>query len=172
MGVSFCYHGHWDPLRRKRCRHDIHMATLMIFRRDPEGRDLRDRTNQLSSLVPLPNPPKRPPGVVAAFEDAALIPFCNLDGKNQVPPPPPPPPNPVFPRGGGGVLGLEKGTNCGPTTAERWLSRREMAKKGGLSTYYIVREWSCQSLCMQYSTLYNNCIHSNFFLKAFDTIIC
>ena len=23
--------------------------------------------------------------------------------------------------GGGGVLGLEKGTNCGPTTAERWL---------------------------------------------------
>ena len=41
--------------------------------------------------------------------------------------------------GGGGVLGLEKGTNCGPTAAERWLSRREMAKKGGLSSYYIVR---------------------------------
>ena len=40
---------------------------------------------------------------------------------------------------GGGVLGLEKGTNCGPTAAERWLSRRQMAKKGGLSSYYIVR---------------------------------
>ena len=40
----------------------------------------------------------------------------------------------------GGVLGLEKGTNCGPTNAERWLSRHEMAKKGGLSSYYnIVR---------------------------------
>ena len=31
----------------------------------------------------------------------------------------------------GGVLGLEKGTICGPTDAERWLSQREMAKKGG-----------------------------------------
>ena len=41
--------------------------------------------------------------------------------------------------GGGGVLGLEKGTHCSPTAAERWLSRREMAKKGGLSSYYIVR---------------------------------
>ena len=39
----------------------------------------------------------------------------------------------------GGVLGLEKGTNCGLTAAERWLLRREMAKKGGLSSYYIVR---------------------------------
>ena len=28
--------------------------------------------------------------------------------------------------GGGGVLGLEKGTNCRPTNAERWLSRREI----------------------------------------------
>ena len=41
--------------------------------------------------------------------------------------------------GGVGVLGLEKGTNCGPTAAERWQSRREIAKKGGLSSYYIVR---------------------------------
>ena len=40
---------------------------------------------------------------------------------------------------GGGVLGLEKGTNCGPTAAERWLLQREMAKKRGLSSYYIVR---------------------------------
>ena len=40
--------------------------------------------------------------------------------------------------GGGGVLGFEKGTNCGPTAAEWWLSRHEMAKKGGLSSYYIV----------------------------------
>ena len=31
----------------------------------------------------------------------------------------------------GGVLCLEKGTICGPTDAERWLSQREMAKKGG-----------------------------------------
>ena len=44
--------------------------------------------------------------------------------------------------GGEGVLDLEKGTNCGPTAAERWwwLSQPEMAKKkGGLSSYYIVR---------------------------------
>ena len=38
----------------------------------------------------------------------------------------------------GRVLGWEKGSNCGPTAAERWLSQREMAKKGGLSSYYIV----------------------------------
>ena len=37
-------------------------------------------------------------------------------------------PGPVW---GGGVLGLEKGTNCGSTDAEWWLSRREMAKRGG-----------------------------------------
>ena len=41
--------------------------------------------------------------------------------------------------GGGGLLGLEKGTNCGPIAAEQWLSQREMAKKGGVSSYYIVR---------------------------------
>ena len=41
--------------------------------------------------------------------------------------------------GGGGGLGLEKGTNCGLTAAEQWLSQHEMAKKGGLSSYYIVR---------------------------------
>ena len=40
---------------------------------------------------------------------------------------------------GGGVLDLEKGTNCGPTAAELWLSRPKMAKKGGLSSFYIVR---------------------------------
>ena len=42
------------------------------------------------------------------------------------------------PGGGGGVLGLEKGTDCGPTTAKRWLSQPKMAKKGRLSSYYIV----------------------------------
>ena len=31
--------------------------------------------------------------------------------------------------GGGGVLGLEKGTDCGPTAGERWLSRPAMSKK-------------------------------------------
>ena len=35
-------------------------------------------------------------------------------------------------RGGGGVIGLEKGTDCGPTAVERWLSRPKMAKKRGL----------------------------------------
>ena len=30
-------------------------------------------------------------------------------------------------RGGGGVLGLEKGTNCGPAAAERWPSQPKMA---------------------------------------------
>ena len=38
--------------------------------------------------------------------------------------------------GGGGGL-LEKVTNCGPTTAERWLPRPEMAKIRGLSSYHI-----------------------------------
>ena len=37
--------------------------------------------------------------------------------------------------GGGGLLGLEKGTNCGPTSSGLWLSRADMAKKkGGLSS--------------------------------------
>ena len=34
-----------------------------------------------------------------------------------------------LPRGGGGVLGLEKGTNCGLAAAERCLSQPKMAKK-------------------------------------------
>ena len=38
----------------------------------------------------------------------------------------------------GGALGLEKGTDCGPTAGERWLSRPAPAKKGGLSFYHIV----------------------------------
>ena len=33
----------------------------------------------------------------------------------------------------GGLLSLEKGTDCGPTAGERWLSRPAAAKKGGLS---------------------------------------
>ena len=33
-------------------------------------------------------------------------------------------------RKGGGVLSLEKGTDCGLTTGERWLSRPATAKKG------------------------------------------
>ena len=32
---------------------------------------------------------------------------------------------------GGGVLGLEKGTDCGPSAAELWLSRANNAKKRG-----------------------------------------
>ena len=43
----------------------------------------------------------------------------------------------LYPRGGG-VLCLEKGTDCGPTAGEWWLSRPVMAKKGGLSLYHIV----------------------------------
>ena len=39
---------------------------------------------------------------------------------------------------GGGVLSLEKGTDCGLTTWERWLLRPAMAKNGGLSLCYIV----------------------------------
>ena len=34
---------------------------------------------------------------------------------------------------GGGVLGLEKGTNCSLTTVKRWLSKPKMVKKGGCS---------------------------------------
>ena len=37
---------------------------------------------------------------------------------------------------GEGVLSLEKGTNCGPTAAELWLSRTKIAKKEGLSRHY------------------------------------
>ena len=37
----------------------------------------------------------------------------------------------------GGLLSLEKGTNCSPTSYELWLLRANMAKNGGLSTGYI-----------------------------------
>ena len=43
---------------------------------------------------------------------------------------------PVYPGGGGGGLGLEKGTDCGPSAAELWLLRANNAKKGGLSRHY------------------------------------
>ena len=33
--------------------------------------------------------------------------------------------------GGGGVLSVQKGTDCGPTAGEWWLSRPETAKKRG-----------------------------------------
>ena len=33
--------------------------------------------------------------------------------------------------GGGGVLSLEKGTNCGLTALEMWLSRANRTEKGG-----------------------------------------
>ena len=39
-------------------------------------------------------------------------------------------------RRGGGVLSLEKGTDCGPTTAELWLSGTKIAKNDGLSSHY------------------------------------
>ena len=36
-----------------------------------------------------------------------------------------------------GLVGLEKGTDCAAEQwRERWLSRRKMAKKGLLSSYY------------------------------------
>ena len=38
--------------------------------------------------------------------------------------------------GPGGVLDLEKGTDCGLSAAELWLSRANNAKKGGLSSHY------------------------------------
>ena len=38
--------------------------------------------------------------------------------------------------GGGGVLSLEKGTDCGPTATELWLSRAKIVKKGELSSHY------------------------------------
>ena len=37
---------------------------------------------------------------------------------------------------GWGVLSLEKGTDCGLSAAELWLSRANNAKKGGLSSHY------------------------------------
>ena len=39
---------------------------------------------------------------------------------------------------GGGVLCLEKGTDYGPTAAERWLSQLEMTKKRGMSSYHNI----------------------------------
>ena len=39
---------------------------------------------------------------------------------------------------GGGVLSLEKGTDCSPTAGEQWLSRPAKAKKGGGSPYIIL----------------------------------
>ena len=38
--------------------------------------------------------------------------------------------------GGGGVLSQEKGTNCGQTATELWLSQANIAKKEGLSSHY------------------------------------
>ena len=46
----------------------------------------------------------------------------------------------------GGLLSLEKATNCGPTSLELWQSQADMAKKGGLSSHYILPEGSCHSL--------------------------
>ena len=37
---------------------------------------------------------------------------------------------------GGGVISLEKGTDCGPTAVELWLSRANIAKKEGLCSHY------------------------------------
>ena len=45
--------------------------------------------------------------------------------------------------GGGGVLGLEKGTDCGPTSAEWWLVRPEIILKirgGGGCPLIILHE--------------------------------
>ena len=39
--------------------------------------------------------------------------------------------NTLYGGGGGGVLGLEKGTDSGVTAAEQCLLQLEMAKKGG-----------------------------------------
>ena len=46
--------------------------------------------------------------------------------------------------GGGGVLSLEKGIDCGPTAMEWWLSRPVMAKKRGavLLLYCRIEELS------------------------------
>ena len=37
--------------------------------------------------------------------------------------------------GGGGVLSLEKGIDCGPTATELWLSQAKVVKKEGLSSH-------------------------------------
>ena len=44
---------------------------------------------------------------------------------------------------GGGILGLEKGTDSGLTAAELWLSRHKNAKRGSvLLLYCMIRELS------------------------------
>ena len=75
----------------------------------------------------------------------------------------------------GGVLGLEKGTDLGPTAMEQWLSRPKMAikKKGGGVCPLIIlyKKEGCHSICLQYPTSNNNCMHSDLLLKPFKTII-
>ena len=70
-------------------------------------------------------------------------------------------------RGGGrGVLGLEKGTDCGPSAAELWLSQANNAKKGGLSSHHLddYKELSNMLILGFY-----NYIHSELFRKPFKT---
>ena len=50
----------------------------------------------------------------------------------------------VEPPEGGGVLILEKGSDCGPTAEERWLLQPAKARKRGLSFYQILGKGSCQ----------------------------
>ena len=42
----------------------------------------------------------------------------------------------LAPGGGGGVLSLEKGIDCGPTAGELWLSQANIAKKEELFSHF------------------------------------
>ena len=55
----------------------------------------------------------------------------------------------MVPEGGGGVLSLEKGTDCAPTGTELWLSRANIAKKEGLPSRSTCQYGAVQFVCIR-----------------------
>ena len=78
----------------------------------------------------------------------------------------------IFPQGGGGggVLSLEKGTNCGPTAGELWLLRHAKAKRRNVLVLYCkIGELSDSVQPIFYIKYY--CMHSNVFFYPLETMI-
>ena len=60
---------------------------------------------------------------------------------------------------GGGVLSLEKGTDCGPTAGELWLSRAKIAGKEGPSSHYECAKGAVKLVYIRIRTSHDKCIH-------------